>query len=135
MILNYPKKKVLSMKGAYIYVYIYMYIYIFDSYTTPSQQVHNTTSHRGGPHTLDSTPCEKVLCTCCGVIVNLSFFIYIYIYIYICCCFHRKKNKSIDNTYDVVNCVVVLRKHFKIISPRQTKGSKITTSACYQELE
>jgi len=27
-----------------------------------------------GSHTLDPTPCEGVLYTCCGVVVNLSFF-------------------------------------------------------------
>jgi len=46
----------------------------FDSYTTPPQQLHNTLSHGSGSHTLDSTPCERVLCNCCGGIVNLSIF-------------------------------------------------------------
>jgi hypothetical protein len=27
----------------------------FDSYTTPPQQLHNTSSHGGGPYTLDPT--------------------------------------------------------------------------------
>jgi hypothetical protein len=45
----------------------------FDSYTTSSQQLHNTPSHGGGPHTLGPTPCEGVLCSCCGDVVNLSF--------------------------------------------------------------
>jgi hypothetical protein len=47
----------------------------FDSYTTPPQQVHNTSSHGGELHTLGPTPCEGVLCSCCGGVVNLSFFI------------------------------------------------------------
>jgi hypothetical protein len=47
----------------------------FDSYTTPPQQVHNTSSYGGELHTLGPTPCEGVLCSCCGGVVNLSFFI------------------------------------------------------------
>jgi hypothetical protein len=34
----------------------------FDSYITPSQQVHNNPS------------CEGLLCTCCVDVVNLTFF-------------------------------------------------------------
>jgi hypothetical protein len=50
----------------------------FDSYTTPPQQLHNTFSHGGGLHTLSPTPCERVLCSCCGGVVNLLFFKFFY---------------------------------------------------------
>jgi len=58
-----------------LFYFFWIFCLGFDSYTTPPQQVHNTPSHGGGPHTLGSTSCEGVLCTCCGVVVNLSFFL------------------------------------------------------------
>jgi len=45
----------------------------FDSYTTPPQQLHNTSSHGVGHTHWASSPCEGVLCNCCGGVVNLSF--------------------------------------------------------------
>jgi hypothetical protein len=49
---------------------------MFDFYTTPPQQLHNTPSHGSGPHTLDPTPCEGMLCNCCDGVVNLLISIY-----------------------------------------------------------
>jgi hypothetical protein len=61
---------------------IYLCLLRFDSYTIPPQQLHNTHSHGSRPHTLGPTPCEGVLCSCCGVVVNLSFFLFIIITLY-----------------------------------------------------
>jgi hypothetical protein len=41
-------------------------------FTTPTQQVHNNLLHEGEPHTLESTSCEKLLCTYYKNIVHES---------------------------------------------------------------
>jgi hypothetical protein len=51
-----------------------------NSYTSSVQQLHNTPSHGGGPHTLGPTPCEGVLCNCCSGVVNPSFSINIIVF-------------------------------------------------------
>jgi hypothetical protein len=53
-----------------------VYIKGFDSYTTPSQQLHNNPSHEGDPSVWGSSSCEGFLCSYCISVVNLTFSIY-----------------------------------------------------------
>jgi hypothetical protein len=50
----------------------------FDSYITPSQQLHNNLSDEGGPQCVWGPPSsEGLLCSCCIGVGNLTFsFIY-----------------------------------------------------------
>lgn len=42
------------------------------TFTTPTQHGHNTPAHGGGANTLGPTPCEGMLCPCCGGVVQQS---------------------------------------------------------------
>jgi len=66
---------VLFFSFSILFFFFFFFLFLFqfgkenDRFTTPPQQLHNTPSHGDEAQCVWPTPCEEVLCSCCGGVV------------------------------------------------------------------